>query len=268
MTVVISRLTKRFRRGSETVTALDDVSLVLHPGELTVAAGPSGSGKTTLLSIVAGFEVPDAGAVRFESPSSGGGSGLLSGGSWAASGGTGAAPGGSGPPARGSAEGGSWPAPGAAPASLTWRHLAFVPQGLALLDELTVRENVEIPFLLDPSADTGVEADELLEQLEIRHLADRYPAQTSGGEQQRTAVARALRLRPPMLLGDEPTGHQDRGRIDLVISILRAHAYAGNVVLISSHDEAVISAGDRVVTLADGRIASDARASSALRPRH
>jgi putative ABC transport system ATP-binding protein len=216
MSVEISHVTRRFRRGAETVTALDDVSLTLRPGELTVAAGPSGSGKTTLLSIIAGFEVADAGEVRFADP---------------------------------------LPA-GSTPAALTWRHLAFVPQGLALLDELTVRENVEVPLLLDPSADPGVTADELLAQLEIAHLADRYPSLTSGGEQQRTAVARALRLRPPLLLGDEPTGHQDRGRIDLLIGILRQHAYAGNIVLISSHDEAVISAADRVITLADGKIVS------------
>jgi putative ABC transport system ATP-binding protein len=223
MSVVVSHLTKRFRRGAETVTALDDVSLTLNPGELTVAAGPSGSGKTTLLSIIAGFEVADAGEVRF------------------------------GPPLP----------EGSSPEALTWRHLAFVPQGLALLDELTVRENVEVPLLLDPSADPGVTADDLLEELEVGHLADRYPSLTSGGEQQRTAVARALRLQPPLLLGDEPTGHQDRGRIDLLIGILRKHAYAGNVVLISSHDEAVISAADRVVTLADGRLVADHRAGSA-----
>ncbi|GAA0959202.1 ABC transporter ATP-binding protein [Virgisporangium aurantiacum] len=219
MTVVVENLTKRFRRGAETVTALDDVTLVLNPGELTVAAGPSGSGKTTLLSIIAGFETADAGAVRFESP---------------------------------------LPV-GADPLAMTWRDLAFVPQALALLDELTVRENVEMPALLDPSALRGEPAEELLERFEIGHLADRYPSMTSGGEQQRTAVARALRLHPPLLLGDEPTGHQDRGRIDLVLGILRGHAYAGNVVLISSHDEAVISMADRVVTLADGRLVSDKR---------
>jgi putative ABC transport system ATP-binding protein len=221
VTVVVENLTKRFRRGSETVTALDDVSLVLNPGELTVAAGPSGSGKTTLLSIIAGFETADAGSVRFDSP---------------------------------------LPV-GSDPLALTWRHLAFVPQALALLDELSVRENVEIPALLDPPAaqQRGEPAEELLERFEIAHLAGRYPSMTSGGEQQRTAVARALRLHPPLLLGDEPTGHQDRGRIDLVVGILRAHAYTGNVVLISSHDEAVISAADRVLTLADGRLVSDRR---------
>ena len=223
MTVVISRLTKRFRRGAETVTALDDVSLVVNPGELTVAAGPSGSGKTTLLSIIAGFETADAGSVRFESP---------------------------------------LPA-GAEPLSLTWRHLAFVPQALALLDELSVQENVDLPALLDPDAPGGVPAEDLLTRLEIVQLADRYPSMTSGGEQQRTAVARALRLHPALLLGDEPTGHQDRERIDLVIGMLRQHAYGGNVVLISSHDEAVIASADRVLTLADGRLVSDRRAGSA-----
>jgi len=205
------------------VTALDDVSLVVNPGELTVAAGPSGSGKTTLLSIIAGFETADAGSVRFESPLP----------------------------------------PGAEPLSLTWRHLAFVPQALALLDELSVQENVDLPALLDPDAPGGVPAEELLARLEIQQLADRYPSMTSGGEQQRTAVARALRLHPALLLGDEPTGHQDRERIDLVIGLLRQHAYGGNVVLISSHDEAVIAAADRVLTLADGRLVSDRRAGSA-----
>jgi ABC-type lipoprotein export system ATPase subunit len=223
VTVVVSNLTKRFRRGAETVTAVDDVSVVVNPGELTVAAGPSGSGKTTLLSIIAGFETPDAGSVRFDTP---------------------------------------LPA-GAEPLALTWRHLAFVPQALALLDELSVRENVDLPALLDPAAPDGIPADDLLARLEIEHLAERYPSMTSGGEQQRTSVARALRLHPALLLGDEPTGHQDRERIDLVIGLLREHAYGGNVVLISSHDDAVIAAADRVLTLADGRLVSDRRAGSA-----
>ncbi|GIJ51175.1 ABC transporter ATP-binding protein [Virgisporangium aliadipatigenens] len=217
--IEVEHLTRRFRRGAETVTALDDVSLTLGPGELTVAAGPSGSGKTTLLSIIAGFERADAGRVRFAEPLP----------------------------------------PDAPPESLTWRHLAFVPQGLALLDELTVAENVELPALLDPDAGPGRRTAELLDGLEIGHLADRYPSLTSGGEQQRTAIARALRLLPPVLLGDEPTGHQDRDRILLVVALLRAHAYAGNVVLISSHDEAVIDLADRVITLADGRVVSDDR---------
>lgn len=218
--IAAEQLTRRFRRGAETVLALDDVSLELYGGELTVAAGPSGSGKTTLLSILAGVERPDAGRMRTYPPL---------------------------PENR-------------PPDRLLWRHLGFVPQALALLDELTVAENVELPARLDRSAGSPAPATaELLERLEIDHLAGRYPSHTSGGEQQRTAVARALRLRPPLLLGDEPTGHQDRARIELLLTVLRQHAYNGNAVLLASHDPAVIETADRVITLADGKIISDTR---------
>jgi putative ABC transport system ATP-binding protein len=222
--IAVERVTRRFRRGPETVLALDDVSIELYGGELTVAAGPSGSGKTTLLSVLAGIERPDSGRVRTCPP-----------------------------------------LPDRRPDRLGWRHLAFVPQALALLDELTVAENVELPARLDrdrdrdrPARAAGATA-ELLERLEIDHLAGRYPSDTSGGEQQRTALARALRLRPALLLGDEPTGHQDRARIELLLTVLRQHAYQGNAVLLASHDQAVIAAADRVITLADGRIASEVR---------
>jgi putative ABC transport system ATP-binding protein len=165
---------------------------------------------------------------------------------------------------------------GTPPHLLGWRHLAFVPQALALLDELTVAENVELPAVLDPphspdlphqphppdppdQAGAGRTTAELLERLEIDHLAGRYPSLTSGGEQQRTAVARALRLRPVLLLGDEPTGHQDRARIELLLTVLRQHAYNGNAVLLASHDPEVIDTADRVITLTDGRVTSDTR---------
>jgi putative ABC transport system ATP-binding protein len=216
-------ISRNFARGAETVTALDDVSLDLQAGELTVAAGPSGSGKTTLLSILAGYETFDSGRIEAQSP-----------------------------------------LPPAAPATQRWRDVAFVPQSLGLLDELTIAENVSLPARLDPRA-SGPQTDELLEVLEIGHLGGRFPAQVSGGEQQRAAIARALRLRPHALLVDEPTGHQDRVRVDLVLDVLRQHAYAGHVVLVTSHDEAVISRADRVVTLADGRIVDDSRSGIAMR---
>jgi putative ABC transport system ATP-binding protein len=218
--ISVEGLTRRFRRGPETIVAVDNVSFDLSPGELTVAAGPSGSGKTTVLSILAGMERSDHGTIRTADPL----------------------------PAR-------------VPISkLPWRNLAFVPQSLALLDELSVRDNIDLPARLDPSV-RGHDTDALLEAFEIAHLAPRYPSQTSGGEQQRTSIARAMRLDPFVLIGDEPTGHQDRRRVDMVLGLLRQHAYAGNIVLISSHDEAVIDAADRVITLADGRLVDDIRAS-------
>ncbi|GIH12874.1 ABC transporter ATP-binding protein [Rugosimonospora africana] len=237
--IEVRNLTRRFRRGSETVTALDDVSLDIIPGELTVAAGPSGSGKTTLLSIIAGYERADAGTATT--------------------------------------------ANGEPTGQLGWVDLGFVPQSLTLLDELTIAENVDLPDRLNPgtrggsgqSGSAGLAPDgdpdrppvvQLMEQLEIGHLADRLPSQVSGGEQQRAAIGRALRLAPAILIGDEPTGHQDRGRVDLVLNILRQHAYAGHVVLISSHDEAVISIADRVITLADGRLVADERSRAGTVP--
>lgn len=222
--LVAQDLTRRFRRGTETVPALDRVSLALYGGELTVAAGPSGSGKTTLLSILAGIERPDSGRVR------------------------------TGPPLPADVP----------PDRLSFAELAFVPQALALLEELTVAENVALPVMLAAGTSRLVPAeqeatDQLLAELEIDHLARRRPEQISGGEQQRVAVARALRTRPTLLVADEPTGHQDRARVDVVIAALRQHAHRGAAVLISSHDPRVIDLADRVVTLADGRIVTDRR---------
>ncbi|HET8660535.1 MAG TPA: ATP-binding cassette domain-containing protein [Micromonosporaceae bacterium] len=230
MVVSVLGVSRRFARGAETVVALDDVDLELRCGELTVVAGPSGSGKTTLLSVVAGLETADSGAITTAPPLP----------------------------------------PGTAPGELPWRHLAFLPQTAALLDELTVRENVDLPALLNSrrgggsrrgadqaGREAGPAIEELLDRLEIDQVADRYPAQTSGGEQQRAGLARALRLRPTLLVADEPTGHQDRGRVDLVLGVLRSHAYSGAAVLISSHDEAVIHGADRVITLEDGRVVAD-----------
>jgi ABC-type lipoprotein export system ATPase subunit len=221
--ISVRGVSRHFARGAETVTAVDDVSLDLSAGELTVAAGPSGSGKTTLLSILAGYETMDSGRIE------------------------------TGPPL-----------PPEAPSAQRWRDVAFVPQSLGLLDELTIAENIELPARLDPHPD-GPATEELLEMLEIGHLGGRFPAQVSGGEQQRAAIARALRLHPQVLLADEPTGHQDRDRVDLVLDVLRQHAYAGRVVLLTSHDEAVISRADRIVTLADGRIVDDSRSGAAAR---
>jgi len=148
--------------------------------------------------------------------------------------------------------------PGVPPAALGWRDLAFVPQSATLLEELTVRENVALPVRLAPGT-PPVDIDELLDRLDLAHLGARYPSQVSGGEQQRTAIARALVLSPHVLLADEPTGHQDRVRVHRVLTVLRAHAYAGHTVLLSSHDEDVIAGADRLLRLVDGRLAGDAR---------
>ena len=140
-------------------------------------------------------------------------------------------------------------------AAMTWDQVAFVPQAVGLLDELTVRDNVEMAARFLGIDDAG-RADTLLAQLHLDPLASRRPPEVSRGEQQRAAVARALLLRPPLLLADEPTAHQDHLRGALVLGAIRATADAGAACLVTSHDPASLNYADRVIQMTDGRVAS------------
>ena len=131
-----------------------------------------------------------------------------------------------------------------------WGAVALVPQDLDLLPELPLRENVALPALLAPDdAADGIDLDELLERLDLGAVGGRLPEETSLGEQQRAAVARALLLRPAAVLADEPTSHQDAARAAGVVAALRRAADEGAAVLVSSHEPEVIDAADRVVAL-------------------
>ncbi len=141
---------------------------------------------------------------------------------------------------------------GAAP---PWSTVAILPQRLGLLDELSVRANVEYPArLAGRLEDLGERVDDLLEQLGLTGLQDRPPRETSVGEQQRTALARALVLSPRVLLADESTGHQDTGWAGAVIQALRKAAQGGTCCLVATHDEVVARGFDLVLRMADGRI--------------
>jgi putative ABC transport system ATP-binding protein len=144
-----------------------------------------------------------------------------------------------------------------------WGELALVPQKLGLFDELTVRENLEYPARLTGRlAELGARIDELMENLAIAHLAERYPKETSLGEQQRTAVARALVLLPKLVLADEPTGHQDAASERRVLDAF-GHATAdGASCLIATHNVSLASRLDRVLEMADGRLDGLAAAGS------
>lgn len=142
------------------------------------------------------------------------------------------------------------------PARLPWSSIAIVPQTLGLVEELTVRENVELPRRLGPVTEDrgGIEA--LLEGLGLDELAGRLPAELSLGEQQRTALARALALRPGLLMADEPTGHQDVGWTRGVLHVLREAADEGVACLLATHHRALVRYADRVLSIADGRVAA------------
>jgi putative ABC transport system ATP-binding protein len=142
-----------------------------------------------------------------------------------------------------------------------WDELAVVPQKLGLFDELSVRENLEYPARLHGRLEElGGRVDELMEDLGIAHLAARYPKETSLGEQQRTAVARALVLAPTLVLADEPTGHQDAVSERRVLEAFGRAAAEGGSCLIATHNASLAPRLDRVLEMADGRLATPSSA--------
>jgi ABC-type lipoprotein export system ATPase subunit len=207
-------LSKAYRRGEEVVHALDDVSLALRAGELVGLVGRSGSGKTTLLNVIAGWEHADAGTIERPKGRAGAGSAIFG-----------------------------------------WDELAVVPQKLGLFDELSVRENLEYPARLHGRLqELRDRIDGLMEDLGIAHLAARYPKETSLGEQQRTAIARALVLSPTLVLADEPTGHQDAVSERRVLEAFGRAAAEGGSCLIATHNVSLAPRLDRVLEMADGRL--------------
>jgi putative ABC transport system ATP-binding protein len=135
-----------------------------------------------------------------------------------------------------------------------WWRTAIVPQSLGLLEGLTVEENVELPLRLHPKAERPLPMEPLLRHLGIDHLGGRLPTEISVGEQQRAAVARAMLLRPALLLADEPTGHQDEGWAGTLFRTLRAAAEAGTTCLIATHNEDAVRFATRVVRIRDGAL--------------
>jgi putative ABC transport system ATP-binding protein len=141
-----------------------------------------------------------------------------------------------------------------------WRELAIVPQGLGLLDELSVWENVHLPLRLQRRRHGIERAEEdrrvgtLLRAFGLDRLARRRPSEVSIGEQQRTSVARALVLVPSLVLADEPTGHQDEGWTKGVLRVLRLAAQRRACCLIATHNREVLAVADRVLTIQDGLI--------------
>lgn len=141
--------------------------------------------------------------------------------------------------------------------ALPWEDLAIVPQRLGLVEELSVEENVGLPLRLGQSpADAGHVVTMWLDRFGLTELAPRLPFEASLGEQQRTALARALVRRPRLLLADEPTGHQDEAWASGVLNALRTACDEGTTVLLATHDTEHLALVDRVLSIADGRVTS------------
>ena len=213
-------LRKRYGRGGDAVRAVEDVSVSFRAAELVGIMGRSGSGKTTLLNLLGGWEQPDHGTV-----------------SWA---------------------GFEGQDDGQGTASPPWQVVAFVPQHLGLMNELTVRENVELPRYLagEPIGD-GSHVEELLERLGITQVAARFPSETSLGEQQRAALARGLAILPSLLLADEPTGHQDRKSARSIFETLAWASTMGTCCVVATHDPSILPFLDRTLSMVDGRLTNE-----------
>jgi putative ABC transport system ATP-binding protein len=222
--VDLEGVTKAYRGGRETVVGVDGLDFGVREGELAALVGRSGSGKTTVLNLIAGWERPDAGSISFPTLSV-----------------------------------------AAFRAALPWSEVGVLPQRFGLLSELTVQENVEYPArLARRGAEMAPWIDSLFEDLELAELRDRFPAETSVGQQQRTALARALALHPRILLADEPTGHQDARSAAAIVRVLRTAAARGTACLVATHDEELATSFDTVFPLVGGRLRSDAVADRAV----
>jgi putative ABC transport system ATP-binding protein len=136
-----------------------------------------------------------------------------------------------------------------------WGDVAVVPQHLGLMDELSVRENVEYPARLARCLEDRRDLiEDLLERLGLAGMQHRSPTETSLGEQQRTAVARAVVLAPSLLVADEPTAHQDAGWAAAVLRTLGDSSIAGSACVVATHDPDVLDAVDRTIRISDGRL--------------
>ncbi len=219
-------LHKRYARGDTEVTAVAGVSLTLDRGAFVALVGPSGCGKSTLLHLCGAMDRPTAGEVRLE------------GRSLAA-------------------------LDDDALTRVRRTRIGFVFQTFNLLPTLTVGENIGLPLLLagrEPGEVTP-RVGEWAERVGISHRLDHVPAQLSGGEAQRTAVARAMVHDPVLVLADEPTGNLDSANGRRIVELLRdVNRSSGAAVLLVTHDPAVAAAAARILEMRDGRLVAAADA--------
>jgi len=218
--VEMEGISKKYLLGQVWVDALKDVTLNIAANRFTVLSGQSGSGKTTLLNLIGGIDRPDSGYLTIAGQ----------------------------PMAELDDDQCS---------DFRARHLGFIFQNFNLIPVLTVRENVEVPLLIQHKnpAYRQQRINEMLDNVGLAHKADSLPNQLSGGQRQRVAIARALIHRPALIVADEPTANLDSKTGAAILQLLRhlQREYAVTVVF-SSHDPQVIAAADDLYVVHDGSV--------------
>jgi putative ABC transport system ATP-binding protein len=217
-------LGRTYRSGGRDLTVLKDITFSLEPGGFLAILGPSGSGKTTLLGLLAGLDRPTTGTVHLDGQELG----ALN------------------EDHR---------------ARLRGEKIGFVFQAFQLIPTLTAQENVQVPLELRGEVGAAARARELLRRVGLSGREHHYPAQLSGGEQQRVALARGFSIRPKVLFADEPTGNLDAGTgatiIDLMVEL---NHDAGTTLVLVTHDIDLAARSQRTIRLADGRVVADTAA--------
>jgi len=222
--VRVSGVDKIFKRGSEEIHVLGGLDLEIPRGDFLALMGPSGSGKSTLLNLIGGLDRPSEGAVEIDGQRID----QLSDRKLA-----------------------GWRA----------RHVGLVFQFYNLMPVLTAQKNVELPLLLTKlsRAERNKRAALALDIVGLSHRAGHYPRQLSGGEQQRTGIARAIVTDPTLLLCDEPTGDLDRKSGDEVLDLLQAlNKEQGKTIIMVTHDIHAAARANRTLYLNKGQLSTEA----------
>ena len=214
----IEKVSKTYRSKGIDYPVLKEISAIIHDGEFVAIMGPSGNGKTTLLNVISGFISADGGKVILD------GQDILTG------------------------EENEL-------AEIRQHKLGFVFQDFMLLNGLTIRENIFLPQIIAGKGKSRMEHNthNLLAVFGIEEIAEKYPAEVSGGQKQRASIARALSNNPSIILADEPTGNLDSKSSTAVIeAFLNAKEKIGATIFMVTHDAFAASYADKVIALKDG----------------
>jgi putative ABC transport system ATP-binding protein len=214
-------LTRVYRRGSEEIRALDGVSLTIRRGDFVTFMGPSGSGKTTLVNLLGCLDNPSSGKLDLAGRRIFGNGEILG---------------------------------ERALTRIRREVFGYIFQNFYLIPTLTVRENVALPLAFYKKTGVEGEVDRLLRMLGMDHRLNHLPGQISGGEMQRTAIARALVNRPEILLADEPTGNLDTKRSGEIGEVLQdLNRNGGLTIVMVTHDPGFAKLGGRLIEMRDGQ---------------
>lgn len=216
--ITVKNLTKNYGKDDAVVHALSECSITFEHGKFTAIIGTSGSGKSTLLHLAAGLDSADSGKILYDSTN------ILSLGDVELS-------------------------------RFRLKNIGVVFQFFNLIPELTARENILLPLMLDKTPVDTAHFEMLTDKLEISNRLSHYPSQLSGGQQQRTAIARALIHKPSILLCDEPTGNLDSKSGAEVLELLSSLQKSLSLTIVMvTHDEKIAAQADKIVRIEDGKI--------------